>query len=159
MILRPDKNLKNIYEITPDMLHKMGVKAMLVDLDSTTLQSKTGKFTEKTLEWFKQFSKDFYIAIVTNNKNPEYIETVEQTAPCKIYSNAKKPCPHVINQIKHGMFMSGREIVVVGDRPLTDILAGKLARTKTILVGSINDSENIPTKFVIRPRYVDVVEW
>ena len=50
MILRPDKNLKNIYEITPDMLHKMGVKAMLVDLDSTTLQSKTGKFTEKTLE-------------------------------------------------------------------------------------------------------------
>ena len=38
--------------------------------------------------------------------------------------------------------------VMVGDRPLTDILAGKLLGCKTILVGSINPKENLPTKFV-----------
>ena len=37
---------------------------------------------------------------------------------------------------------------MVGDRPLTDILAGKRLGCKTILVGSINPKENLPTKFV-----------
>jgi len=40
------------------------------------------------------------------------------------------------------------EAVMIGDRPLTDILAGKLLGCKTILVGSINPNENLPTKFV-----------
>ena len=46
------------------------------------------------------------------------------------------------------MYVKPNEAVFVGDRPLTDILAGKLAGTKTILVGSINPNENIATKFV-----------
>ena len=41
------------------------------------------------------------------------------------------------------------EAVVIGDRPLTDILAGKLLGGKTILVDSITkDTENKPTRFV-----------
>ena len=41
-----------------------------------------------------------------------------------------------------------KQAVMVGDRPLTDILAGKLLGCKTILVGSINPHENLPTKFI-----------
>ena len=41
-----------------------------------------------------------------------------------------------------------KEAVMVGDRPLTDILAGKLLGCKTILVGSINPNENWLVRFV-----------
>ena len=44
--------------------------------------------------------------------------------------------------------LNASETAFVGDRPLTDILAGKLQGCKTILVGSINPTENLPTKFV-----------
>lgn len=148
MILRPDKNLKDIYEITPDMLKDMGIHAILLDLDSTTMQSKTGVFTHETLEWFEKFNKDFYMAIVTNNNKQEYIEKVNLSSPCKVYWGAKKPLPRTINKIVKGLFMEPKNVVIVGDRPLTDILAGKLAGTKTILVGSINKKENLATKFV-----------
>ncbi|MBR2525452.1 YqeG family HAD IIIA-type phosphatase [bacterium] len=148
MILRPDKNLKDIYEITPQMLKDMGIKAILLDLDSTTMQSKTGVFTRETLEWFEQFKKDFYMAIVTNNHKQEYIEKVNLGAPCKVYWGAHKPLPKTLKTIIKGLFMDSKSVVVVGDRPLTDILAGKLAGTKTILVGSINKHENILVKFV-----------
>ena len=149
MILRPNKNLKDIYEITPEMLKEMGIHAMLLDLDSTTMQSKTGVFTKETLEWFEQFKKDFYLAIVTNNHKQEYIEQVTLHSPCKVYWGANKPCPKTIKNIIKGLFMNSKNVVIVGDRPLTDILAGKLAGTKTILVGSINKNENFLPQFVI----------
>ena len=148
MILRPDKNLKDIYEITPEMLKDMGIHAMLIDLDSTTMQSKTGEFTGKTIDWFNQFKKEFYMCIVSNNKNKEYIEKVEQHMPCKMYFHANKPCTKTVKNIIKGLFMSPKNVVVIGDRPLTDILVGKLAGTKTILVGSINPDENLPTRAV-----------
>lgn len=148
MILRPNKNLKNIYEITPKMLKEMGVKVMLLDLDSTIMQSKTGVFTKETLEWFEKFNKDFYIAIVTNNHSQEYLDRVNLASQYKIYWGAHKPSPKVLKKIIKGMFMKPSQAVFVGDRPLTDILAGKLAGTKTILVGSINPNENLATKFV-----------
>ena len=45
--------------------------------------------------------------------------------------------------------VSPKEAVMVGDRPLTDIVAGKLLGCKTILVDSINaENENIPTRCV-----------
>ena len=63
MIIKPDYNLKNIYEITPKMLLDMGIKAIFLDLDSTIMVSKSGKFTPKTMEWFEKLKKDakYYI--------------------------------------------------------------------------------------------------
>ena len=143
MILRPDKILKNIYEITPQMLKEMGIKAILLDLDSTIMKSKSGEYTTETIEWFDKFKKDFYMAIVTNNHNQEYIERVCQASPCKVYWGAKKPFSKTIKNIVKGLFMEPKHVVIVGDRPLTDILSGKFARTKTILVGSIDSKENL----------------
>ena len=49
------------------------------------------------------------------------------------------------------MGFSPKEAVMVGDRPLTDIVAGKLLGCKTILVDSINaENENLPTRLVRR---------
>ena len=51
------------------------------------------------------------------------------------------------------------EAVMIGDRPLTDILAGKLLGCKTILVGSINPSENVPTKLVRALERSTIRNW
>lgn len=148
MIIKPDYNLKNIYEITPEMLMGMGVKAMFLDLDSTVMVSKLGKFLPETMDWFKKFEKDFYIAIVTNNKNPEYTKKAKEAVPFKVVECANKPNPKKVNELIDEISVKAEEVVMVGDRPLTDILVGKLAGTKTILVGSINPKENLATKIV-----------
>ena len=51
MFLKPDYNLKNIYEIDLEELKKSGIKNLLFDLDSTIMASKSGCYTEKTLNW------------------------------------------------------------------------------------------------------------
>ena len=148
MFLKPDYNLKNIYEINIEELKQQGIKCLMFDLDSTVMVSKSGRFTKQTLDWFDSFINDFEVAIISNNKNEQYVEKANQIAPCKVIGWANKPNPRVMSEYLESVKVRPENAVMIGDRPLTDILAGKLLGCKTILVGSINPSENLPTKIV-----------
>ena len=148
MFLKPDYNLKNIYEIDFEELKLKGIKCLMFDLDSTVMKSKSKTFTEKTLAWFNTFLNDFQVAIISNNKSKEYIENANNLAPCKVIGYANKPNPKIMKEYLQSVNIEPKNAVMIGDRPLTDILAGKLLGCKTILVGSINENENIQTRFV-----------
>lgn len=149
MLLKPDYNLKNIYEINLDELKSIGIKAIFFDLDSTIMISKSGEYSEQTSEWLKKVEKDFFIAVVTNNKKFEYVEKVKNISSFQVIADAKKPAIGAMKRLLDKINMAPSQVVMVGDRPLTDILAGKLLGTKTILVDSINaEHENMPTRLV-----------
>lgn len=148
MFLKPDYNLKNVYEIDFEELKKQGIKCLMFDLDSTVMVSKSANFLPETIEWFNTFLNDFEVAIISNNKNEEYILKASNIAPCKVIGKADKPNPKIMRQYLESVGIEPKNSVMIGDRPLTDILAGKLLGCKTILVGSINPDENIPTKLV-----------
>ena len=148
MFIKPDYNLKNIYEINLDELKSQGIKCLMFDLDSTVMISKSGNFLPETLDWFKTFSDKFEVAIISNNKSDKYIENANKIAPCRVIGKANKPNPEIMKKYLESVGILPQEAVMIGDRPLTDILAGKLLGCKTILVGSINPNENLPTKFV-----------
>ena len=148
MFLKPDYNLKNIYEIDFTELKKIGITCLMFDLDSTVMVSKSADFLPETVEWFNTFLNDFEVAIISNNKNEEYIKNASRLAPCRVIGNANKPNPKIMRQYLDSIGVLPSNAAMIGDRPLTDILAGKLLGCKTILVGSINPKETLPTKFV-----------
>ena len=148
MWIKPDYNLKNIYEINFKELKAMGIKCIMFDLDSTVMVSKSASFLPKTIEWFNSFMNDFEVAIISNNTKESYIENASKIAPCRVIGKAKKPDTKVMKAYLDSINVKPSEAVMVGDRPLTDILAGKWLGCKTILVGSINPNENLPTKLV-----------
>jgi len=148
MFLKPDYNLKNVYDINFEELKKQGIKCLMFDLDSTVMVSKSANFLPETVEWFNTFIKDFEVAIISNNKSDEYISNASKLAPCRVIGKANKPSPKIMGEYLTSVGIEPKEAVMIGDRPLTDILAGKLLGCKTILVGSINPTENLPTKFV-----------
>lgn len=148
MFIKPDYNLKNVYEIDFEELKQNGIRCIMFDLDSTIMVSKSASFLPETVNWFNGFIKDFEVAIISNNKNEEYIEHASKLAPCRVIGRANKPNPKVMKDYLDSIGIEPQNAVMVGDRPLTDILAGKFLGCKTILVGSINPSENIPTRFV-----------
>lgn len=149
MFIKPDYNLKKIYDIPAKELMEQGIKALLLDLDSTVMVSKSGKYLPETLKWFDEMSKDFKLAIVSNNKNPEYLKKVTNATPFLVVGNACKPKTKGIDEALKELDVKPNEAVMVGDRPLTDILAGKFAKTKTILVQSISyEQESLLVHFV-----------
>lgn len=149
MLLKPDCNLKDIYEIDLDLLKSWGIKAVFFDLDSTIMVSKSGEYHEKTEQWLAKVDKDFFIAVITNNKKSEYLEKVKSISNFQIIGNANKPSTKAMRKLLAKICIHPNEVVIVGDRPLTDILAGKRLGAKTILVGSINSkNEGLATRFV-----------
>lgn len=149
MFLKPDFNLKNIYEIDLETLKQMGIKAIFFDLDSTIMVSKSGEYHDKTEEWLKKVDEDFFIAVISNNTSLDYLEQVRSISSFQVIGNAKKPSTKAMRKLLSKICIQPHEVVIVGDRPLTDILAGKLLGAKTILVGSINaDNEGWLTRLV-----------
>lgn len=149
MFLKPDYNLKRIFDINLDELKSQGIKAMLFDLDSTLMASKSAKYSDEILEWLNTVRKDFFVAVVSNNKNEEYIEKVKQISDFPLLFKAAKPNTLAISAFVKEHGYNPNDCVLVGDRPLTDILCGKKFGCKTILVDSITcDTESKLVRFV-----------
>lgn len=149
MFLKPDYNLKRIYDIDLDELAQSGVTAMLFDLDSTLMASKSAYYTEEMTEWLKKVQEKFFVAVVSNNKNSEYIEKVKKISNFPLLFNACKPKTKIVKDFLKKYEVDIENCVLVGDRPLTDILCGKKLGCKTILVDSITaDTEAKVVRFV-----------
>ncbi len=138
MIIKPDFEAKTVFEVDFDKLRDSGVKALVFDLDSTVLKSKTGIFSAQAMELFKNLQKDFLLLIASNNKKRDYIENVAQQVDFEVKGFANKPNPKIILDFLNNHGISPQNAAMIGDRPLTDILAGKLAGMKTVLVDSIS---------------------
>ncbi len=137
MFLKPDYNLESIYDIDLEDLKSQGVKALLFDLDSTIMASKSASYFDETRRWLDNVRKDFFIAVISNNNNPAYEEKVRAVSDFPMLFDAKKPNADAGREFlkQHGINPS--EAVMVGDRPLTDVWFGKKLGCKTILVDSI----------------------
>lgn len=148
MFLTPDYNLNSIYDIDISELKSIGIKALFFDLDSTLMKSKSGKFSFKTLQFLNDLKTNFKLAIITNNSNVNYINKAKCQTDITIYYEAKKPNPDVLLKACEDFDLSPNEVVMIGDRPLSDILGGYKAGMMTILVDSISkDEENSIVRF------------
>ncbi|MDD3237312.1 MAG: YqeG family HAD IIIA-type phosphatase [Candidatus Gastranaerophilales bacterium] len=149
MILKPDYNVVSLFDIDFDELKNQGVNVVLFDLDSTIMPSKSGMYPENVKELFKKLKNDFTLAVISNNKNKDYIAKVQAMTDFAVVGHANKPSPKVMREYLLNIGKSPKDTVVIGDRPLTDILAGKLLGAKTVLVDSITkNTENIQTRLV-----------
>lgn len=149
MMIKPDYNLESIYDIDLNELKNIGIKIILSDLDSTVMPSKSGTFPNEVIEWINKVRENFDFAVISNNKKNDYITKVRGQCNFDVIGNANKPSCKKMREYLISKKYKPNEAVMVGDRPLTDIVAGKLLGCRTILVDSITkDTENFIVRFV-----------
>lgn len=149
MILKPDYNLDSLFDIDFKELKSQGINAVLFDLDSTVMPSKSGEYPPAVMNLLQELKQNFVVAIISNNKRKEYIDKVQNASNFPVVGHANKPSPKVMQEFLKSVNIKPEQAVMIGDRPLTDILAGKLLGSKTILVDSITkNTENKLTRFV-----------
>ena len=144
MLIKAEYEAKTVFEIDYDTLKNEGIKVIAFDLDSTVMKSKSGEFSNEVLTMFENLKKDFKLLIISNNNNPQYIEKAENQIDFPVIAPAKKPATQVSKEFLKEHSINPKDMVMVGDRPLTDILFGKFLGCKTILVDSISWMEEKP---------------
>ena len=148
MFLSPNYNLESIYDIDIAELKSIGIKALFFDLDSTLMKSKSGKFSFKTVQFLNDLKTNFKLAIITNNKNFNYINKAKSQTDIPIYYAAAKPNTDVMLTACRELSVDPQDVAMIGDRPLSDIWGGIRAGMVTILVDSISkDEENFIVRF------------
>ena len=60
MILKPDYNLNSVYYIDFKEIKALGINAVLFDLDSTVMPSKSGEFPDKIVKMFEELKQNFW---------------------------------------------------------------------------------------------------
>jgi len=124
----------DITDIELEVLKKDGIKGIILDLDSTLVAPRSGRLTEAVSIWLNSARADFKLAVVSNNKRDDYLSQTASLLAIPVAGRARKPSRGVLLKVLEKLELKPEEAVLVGDRPLTDILGGQRAGMKTVLV-------------------------
>jgi uncharacterized protein len=111
-----------------------GIKGLILDLDSTLMEPKSGKLTPQVESWLADARGRLKMVCLTNNRRPAYIENARKVLAMEVIGSAAKPWRPGFRQALEVLQLPPDSVAVVGDRPLTDIWGGVLSDMKTVLV-------------------------
>lgn len=159
MRLYPNLLLNSVAEITPEILEKNNIKALILDVDNTLInyQKQISKEVENWVKQMKQNNTKLYILSNTNNK--EKVENVSKKLEIPYRNLAKKPFKKGFLNVQEILQEKSQNIAVVGDQIFTDVIGGNRCKMFTILVEPIQKQEywytawKRPIENLIKNRY------
>ena len=138
-VLLPTLAVKHVTDITPEMLHVMKVKGMILDVDNTLSRHGCPIPFEGSIEWTHEMrAAGIKVIIVSNNFKKRVSEFAAKYDLPYLY-RAFKPLPKGYKQAMHYLHLPPKEIVVVGDQIFTDVLMAKRLGCRAFLVPPIQD--------------------
>lgn len=134
-LLRPDYIEDSVENIDLGVWWDEGLRGLILDVDDT-LTLKNSPYVSSSVQYWLENAQDlgFQCLIVSNNRYPEHIDAVSQRLGLPGVAKAKKPRSAGFLWAQEEMQLEAEQIVVVGDRVLTDILGGASLGMKTCLV-------------------------
>lgn len=134
MLFRPTAALKSVLELTPEILGKMGVEALILDLDNTLTTHNNPHPAYGVPEWLDEMHRaGIKLLIVSNNHAPR-VEPFAKTLKLDFVPEGAKPLPKGYNIAVKKFGLPKNKVCAVGDQIFTDILGANLAGIKSVFV-------------------------
>ncbi len=137
---RPTIYKKDIFSIDYKKLKEDGITCLVFDLDNTLALLEEKECPERVKKLIKKLQDDFLIFIISNNIKSR-IEPYKRELGVFAVSFAMKPFTFGLKKIKYHYHLKKKEMAMIGDQIITDILSGNNFRIKTILVDPLSDKD------------------
>ncbi len=134
-----------IYEISHLKLQNEGIKSLLIDVDGTLISRQSNMIPLNVKNWIKESKKFFSLYLISNNPSNERIRKIAKELEIRYKSNALKPRKKITLDVISEINEESRNIAIIGDRILTDIIVGNRCNIQTILVKRLNKN-GLPVK-------------
>ena len=139
-LFRPNIYKKNIYDINYGLLKEKGIKCLIFDLDNTLGLISHKRCPDEARELIKKLQKDFIVVISSNNTRKRLKPYLEELG-IDGTSWSMKPSIKSLIYIKAKYKLHKKEMCIIGDQIVTDVLAGNRFRIKTILVDPLGEKD------------------
>jgi uncharacterized protein len=157
-LVTPHYQVSDVQELTPERLRQWELRALLLDVDCTLSRYRRSEPTPEVLAWVEQLRMaGIPMCLVSNGMRRRIEHFAEQLGlPC--VARAMKPLPWGVWSAMQKLQSLPSETAMVGDQLFADIMAGRLAGVRSILVKPIHPEEEpwftrlkrIPERFVFR---------
>ncbi len=136
-IFYPTIDVRVVCEITLELLDRLGVKALILDVDNTLTTHDNPTPSQGVREWLAEMRQAGIPMMIVSNNHYERVKPFADLLGLPFVEDGRKPLPSGMRRAARSMGVSPGEIAVVGDQVFTDILGGNLFGAKTILVQPI----------------------
>jgi HAD superfamily phosphatase (TIGR01668 family) len=139
--LQPNLVLNSVHDITPELLQMHGLRALLLDVDSTLKRYRAAEIPPETVRWIELLQTAGVAFCILSNGRTHRIRPIAEQIQVPFIAPAMKPTPFGCHIAIKTMGFDPHATAMVGDQVFADILAGKFAKIFTILVTPIHPEE------------------
>lgn len=152
--LYPNLYVENISEITASMLMKMGMEAVVLDIDNTLVPHDDPNPTDEVNAFLKDMRENnIKICVVSNNNFERVKPFCERIGIENFVCDALKPKAYGYTEACRVLCCDLKKTVGIGDQIFTDIWGGNRAGCFTILVEPIDKKSE--TRFIKFKRILE----
>jgi HAD superfamily phosphatase (TIGR01668 family) len=145
-ILQPQYYVDKIWNIKASTLKKMGITAVLADLDNTLVAWNKPEGGQEFFDWNETLKKEGIKLVVVSNNTTGRVSKAVKPLGLPFESWSLKPLPRGIKKTLRDYKLNKNEVIMVGDQIMTDIIAANLAEVSGVLVKPIASTDGILTK-------------
>ena len=148
--LFPDLYLASIYQIPVEELKKLGICALVFDIDNTICPYDVAEPDEKALLWLKQLHQDGFRIIILSNNNRKRVQRFNEKLLALAVWKSGKPGVKKLLAVLRDLGLRPQQAAMIGDQVFTDVWCGHNGGLFTILTKPICNRDQLVTK-VKRP--------
>lgn len=137
--LLPKLIAPSLTAVTPVLLHRRGIRLLMLDFDNTIVPYTTDTPTSEMEQWLEEMARsEIQLCVVSNSKRDRVKKfCAERKLDC--ITHAAKPSPRGIRQCLERYGIPACQSALVGDQIYTDTLGANLAGVQSILIPAINN--------------------
>ncbi|CAD2076194.1 YqeG family HAD IIIA-type phosphatase [Phocicoccus pinnipedialis] len=154
----PSEYVNRFSEISVEMLKNKNKKAVMIDLDNTLVAFDDSNANEEVLNWIKELKENEIEVLILSNGNRNRVERFAIPHDLNYIHSARKPLMKNFHLGLRMLNVLKREVVMVGDQLMTDVLGANRVGVDSILVLPIKDKDGYAT-FLNRRMERVVMKW
>jgi HAD superfamily phosphatase (TIGR01668 family) len=142
----------SLASITPALLTRLGIRAVILDLDNTLVTWHGEEIAAEVERWVGALrAARIEICIASNTHRPDRLRRLAERLEVRYATGVAKPRRAGLRRALGVTGARAEEAALIGDQVLTDIWGGNRCDLLTILVPPISPREFAGTRWISRP--------
>lgn len=139
--MTPDLRVESVQDLTAARLREIGIEAVLLDIDCTLKRYSETCFGPATIGWLEMLKAEGIGVCLVSNGRGCRVGSLAESHGIPLVCEALKPLPFGCRKAVRQMGFDPARTAMIGDQIFADVMAGRLAGLKTILVRPIQPEE------------------